>query len=123
MDNYLNQEALIENELKAIPLVEMPYSITANVISHIKKEAQPTLVTWNDFALSFVIALTIVSLWFTVINLPPILLAKIKIQGILLYQDFLVNSDWLVPSLLLSTASILIVLVIGYLFKNIKAYG
>jgi hypothetical protein len=122
MDNRLIQDSQIEDALKTYPLVEMPQDITANVITRIQKNSRPQLITWSDFVLSFVIASCIAALFFTTQNLPPILLAKIKIQGILLYQDFLVNAHWLVPSLLLSTASILIVFVIGYLFKNIKTY-
>jgi len=98
----------------------MPRNITLDVMNHIQKEKRPTLVTWNDFGLSLVIASCIASLWFTFLNLPPILFAKLRIQSILLYQDFLVNSRWLVPSLFFSLAGVLLVITLFYLQKRLK---
>jgi hypothetical protein len=62
---------------------------------------------WNDFALSLVIALCIGALSFVVQSLPPIMLAKLRIQGILLYQHILVNVRWLVPTMLFGLAAFL----------------
>jgi hypothetical protein len=117
MDNRLKQDALIEDALKSQPLALMPRSITVDVMARIQKGAQPALVTWNDFALSFVIALCIGALIFTVQNLPPILLAKLRIEGILLYQQFLVNVRWLVPSLFFGIAALLAALTIPTLLR------
>ncbi|HCR72517.1 MAG TPA: hypothetical protein DIW23_13815 [Anaerolineae bacterium] len=121
MDNRLTQDSLIEDALKTYDLVEMPQSITTNVMSRIQKDVRPTLVTWNDFVLSFVIALCIGALYFTVLNLPPIMLAKIKIQSILLYQSFLVNADWLIPVTLFGIAAFLSALTIPYLGRQLKS--
>jgi len=121
MDNRLEQDSIIEDALKTYPLAEMPQSITANVMPRIQKDARPKLVTWNDFVLSFVIALSIGALFFTVQNLPPILLAKIRIQSILLYQDFLVNADWLIPTLFFGIAAILFAFTIPYLGRQLKS--
>ena len=112
MDNRLKQDALIEDALKSYPLAPMPRDITMNVMARIQKDTRPVLVTWSDLVLSFVIAACVAALWFATQNLPPILLAKIRIQGILLYQDFLVNSRWLVPATMLGLATLLIALAI-----------
>jgi hypothetical protein len=110
MDDRLKQDALIEDALKSYPLAPMPRDITMNVMARIQKDTRPVLVTWSDLVLSFVIAACVAALWFATQNLPPILLAKIRIQGILLYQDFLVNSRWLVPATMLGLAALLAVL-------------
>jgi len=106
MDNRLEQDALIEDALKSQPLALMPRSITANVMVRIQVEKRPVLVTWNDFAIAFVIALTIGALFITAQSLPPIALAKLHIQGILLYQSFIVNARWLVPALFFGLATL-----------------
>ena len=115
MDNRLNPEqknTIIEDALKNYPLVPMPRSITANVMARIQKDVRPALVTWKDFGLSLVIALCFGALLFTVQNLPPIMMAKLRIQGILLYQDLLINAHWLAPTLLFGFAVFLFALTI-----------
>jgi hypothetical protein len=120
MDNRLEQDAPIEDALKSYPLAEMPRSITVGVMARVQKDVRPKLVTWNDFALSVVLALSISAVFFAVQSLPPIMLAKLRIQGILLYQDFLVNARWLVPSLLFVAAAFLSALTIPTLVQLIK---
>lgn len=122
MDNRLTpeQEAQLEDALKSYPLAPMPRSITMDVMARIQKDVRPALITWNDFALSLVIALCIGALFFAVQNLPPILLVKIRIQGILLYQDFLVNARWLVPALMFGLAALFSALTIPYLAANLR---
>ena len=107
MDNRLEQDALIEDALKSQPLALMPRSITANVMSRIQVEKRPTLITWNDFAIALVIALTIGAIFITIQNLPPVAVAKLRIQGILLYQDFIINANWLIPSFFFGSATLL----------------
>ena len=120
MDNRLKQDALIEDALKSQPLAEMPRSLTIDVIARMRTEKRPVLVTWNDFVLSLVIALSIGALFFTAQSLPPIMLAKLRIQGILLYQDILVNARWLVPSLLFGGAAFLSALTIPSLVQMMR---
>ena len=117
MDNRLKQDALIEDALKSQPLVPMPRSITADVMTRIQSDQRPSLVTWNDLVLSLVITVSIGALFFTVQSLPPIMLAKLRIQGILLYQDFLVNARWLVPAAMFGLAAFLAALTIPALIK------
>ena len=107
MDNRLKQDALIEDALHSQTLAPMPRSVTANVLARIQTDKRPAFITWNDFVLSLVIALCIGALFFTLQNLPPVMLAKIRIQGILLYQDFLVNMRWLIPATFFGLAALL----------------
>lgn len=119
MDKKLDQDAWMEEALKSQPLAPMPRSITADVMSRIQstEAKRPAIITWSDFGLSIVIASCLASLWFATQNLPPILLAKLQIQGILLYQDFLVNARWLVPALFFGGAAVLAALTIPSLFR------
>lgn len=115
MDNRLNSEqenVIIEDALKNYPLAHMPRSITTNVMVGIEKDARPALVTWKDFGLSLIIALCFGAALFTVQNLPPIMVVKLRIQGILLYQELLINAHWLAPVLLFGFAAFLFALTI-----------
>jgi hypothetical protein len=123
MDNHLKQNVLIEDALKTQPLVPMPHSVTADVMMRIQKDTRPALLTWSDFALSIVIAACIASLWFAAQNLPPLMLAKIRIQSILLYQDFLVNARWLVPATMFGLAALFAALTIPALYKMTMGNG
>ena len=120
MDNRLKQDALIEDALNSQSLAPMPRSITVDVMARIQKDTRPALITWNDFALSLVIALCIGALFFTVQNLPPVMLAKIRIQGILLYQDFLVNMRWLIPVIFFGLAALLSAMTIPSLIQMVR---
>jgi len=119
MDNRLKQDALIEDALKSQPLAPVPRSITANVMARIQADKRPALFTWYDFGLSLVIALCLGALFFTVQSLPPVILIKLRIQGILLYQDFLVNMRWLIPAIFFGLAALLSALTIPYLRKQL----
>jgi hypothetical protein len=117
MDHKLKQDALIEDALKSQPVAPMPRSITADVMARIQTNKRPTFIAWSDFALSFVIASCLAAFWFASQNLPPILVAKLRIQVILLYQDFLVNSRWLVPTVFFGLAVLLAALTIPSLIQ------
>ena len=117
MDNRLDQDTLIEDALKSHPLAEMPRSVTIDVMARIQNETRPKLITWSDFVLSLVLALSVVAVFFALQSLPPIAIAKLRIQGILLYQDILVNARWLAPSLLFGAATLLSALTIPTLIR------
>lgn len=117
MDPKLRQNALIEDALSSQSLAPMPRSITTHVMARIQKRARPALFTWSDFVLSFVVVSCIAALWFAALNLPPILLAKLHIQGILLYQDFVLNARWLVPAAMFGLATLLSALTIPSLLR------
>lgn len=117
MDNRLKEDALIEDALKSQPLAPMPRPITLEVRRRIQKDARPTVLAWSDFVLGFVIAACLAALWFASQNLPPLMLAKLRVQGILLYQDFLVNARWFVPAALFGLAALLAALTIPSLLR------
>ena len=121
MDNRLEQDALIEDALQNYPLTPMPRDITASVMARIQTTSapRPFQVTWNDFAIALTITLCVVALFFTAQNLPPIMLTKIRIQGILFYQDILVNARWLVPAVLFGAAAFFSALTIPYFQKQL----
>jgi hypothetical protein len=109
MDHRLTpkqQDAFIEEALKSQLLAPMPRSITVNVMARIQVESRPALVTWNDFAIALVIALTVGALLVTFQSLPPVVLAKLRIQGILFYQDLIVNARWFIPALFFGLAAL-----------------
>ncbi len=117
MDNRLKQDALIEDALQNYPLAPMPHDITASVMARIEMEKRPSLFTWTDFAVALVIALTIGASFIAIQSLPPVALAKLRIQGILLYQDVLVNMRWLIPAVLFGAAAFFSALAIPSLLK------
>ena len=124
MDNHLTpkqQDALIEDALKSQPLAPMPRDITASVMARIQVDKRPALVTWSDFAVALVIALTVGALFITAQSLPPVVLAKLRIQGILFYQDLIVNARWLVPAVLFGAAAFFSALTIPYLRKELTS--
>ncbi len=117
MDNRLKQDALIEDALQNYPLAPMPHDITTSVMTRIEMEKRPSLFTWTDFAVALVIALTIGASFIAIQSLPPVALAKLRIQGILLYQDIVVNARWLVPAVLFGAAAFFSALAIPSLLK------
>jgi hypothetical protein len=121
MDNRLKQDALIEEALRSEPMAAMPRSITVDVMARIQKDARPALVTWTDFMLSLVIALCIGALIYAAQNIPPILVVKLRIQSILLYQSFLINARWLVPVTFFGLAGLLSLLTIPYLQRQLRS--
>lgn len=117
MDDRLKQDALIDDALRSQPLAPMPRSVTADVMTRIQVDRRPSLITWNDFAIACVVALTIGALIITFQNLPSIALTKLHIQGILLYQYFLVNMRWLIPATLFGLSAFFAVLTLPTLFQ------
>ena len=119
MDTRLKQDALIEEALTSQPLAPMPRSITLDVLARIQtaEAKRPALLTWNDLLLSVVLAACLAALWFAYQSLPPIMLAKIRIQLILAYQDFIVNARWLIPTITLGLAAILFAVTLPSLYR------
>ena len=103
MDNRLTPEQkdeLIENTLRKLPLAPLPRDLTADVMAQVRDTPLPRFrLTWSDVALSLVIALCILAAWIGLLSLPPLAVLQLRIQAILLWQRFLVNAYWLVPSL------------------------
>jgi hypothetical protein len=105
MDNRLTpqqQDALIEDALNSYPLAPMPRDITANVVSRIRTAPAPRFrLTWADGALSLALTLSLLAAWIGFQALPAMARIQLRIQGILLWQRFLVNADWLIPAVLI----------------------
>jgi hypothetical protein len=124
MDNPLTpekQNALLEEALHTYPVAQMPRDITADVMRRLQTAPapRPFRLTWNDLFLSLVLAVCIGALWFSVQNLPPLVIAQLRKESILLYQQFLVNARWLIPILSFGFAAFLAALTIPYLRREL----
>ena len=109
MDGFLTpneQENIIEDALRSYPLANMPRDITETVMSRIVREpAARFQLTRTDYLLAIVLTLVLGAILLGFQYLPPIVLLQMRIQGILLWQSFVVNYRWLLPltSILLGT--------------------
>jgi len=124
MDNPLTpekQNAMLEDALHTYPVASLPRDITADVMRRIQAvpAPRPFRLTWTDLVLSLVIALCIGAVWFSLYQLPPILVAQIRKESILLYQYILVNARWMIPVLFFSLAGFLSALTIPYLRQEL----
>ena len=125
MDNSLTpeqQNAVIEDALHSYPIAPMPRDITADVMARIQTAPapRPFRLSWNDLVLSLVIALCIGAIWFGLQNLPPLAVAHIRKESILLYQQWLVNARWLIPALSFGLAGFFAALTIPYLRQELR---
>ena len=117
MDNRLTsqqQDALIEDALHSQPLEPMPRDIAAQVMARIQKDARPLIFTWKDGLAFLIVEASLMAILFLAQTLPPIVLAKLHIQGILLYQSFIVNTRGLFPFFLFGVAACLSVWMLVY---------
>ena len=124
MDNPLTPEkenAMLEEALHTYPVANMPRDITADVMRRLQTAPAPRLfrLTWNDLFVSLVLAMCTGALWFTVQNLPPLVIAQLRKESILLYQQFLVNARWLIPVLSFGLAGFLAALTIPSLRREL----
>jgi hypothetical protein len=124
MDNPLTpekQDAILDEALQTYPILQMPRDITMDVMARIQTvpAPRPFRLVWNDLVLTLVIALCLGALWFSLQNLPPLVLAQLRKESILLYQHFLVNARWLVPLLSFGLAAFCAALTIPYLRREL----
>lgn len=124
MDNSLTPEqenAAIEDALHTYPVLPLPRDITLEVMARIQTvpAPRPFHLTWSDLLLSLVLALCVGALWFSLQNLPPLVVAQIRKESILLYQQFLVNVRWLLPALSFGLAGFFAALAIPYLRQEL----
>lgn len=125
MDNALTPEqqtALLEEALQTYPISPLPRDITADVMARIQSAPapRPFRLTWSDFFISLALAICIGAVWFSLQNLPPLLIAQIRKESILLYQQILVNVRWLIPALSFALAAFFAALTIPYLRRELK---
>ena len=124
MDNSLTPEQrnlAMEDALRTYPVMPMPRDITSDVLSRIQTlpVPRPFRLTWTDLILSMVVVVCIGALWFSLQNLPPLVVAQMRKESILLYQQILVNARWLVPALSFGLASFFAALTIPYLRREL----
>jgi hypothetical protein len=124
MDNSLTPEkqtAILEDALHTYPVTSMPRDLTADVMSRIQTipTPRPFRLTWSDLVLSIIISLCIGAVWFSLNSLPPIVIAQIRKESILLYQHILVNARWLIPAFSFGLAAFLAALTIPYLRREL----
>ena len=124
MDNPLTpkqQDFVIEDALHTYPLVPMPRDIAADVMARIQAAPapRPFRLTWNDVVLASVLSVCIGALWFSLDNLPPLVVAQIRKESILLYQQIIVNARWLIPALSFGLAGFFAALTLPYLKREI----
>ena len=124
MDNPLTpekQNAILEDALQTYPVAQMPRDITADVMKRLQTAPlpRPFRLTWNDLFVSIILAICIGALWFSFQNLPPLVIAQLRKESILLYQQFLVNARWLIPVLSFGLAAFLAALTIPYLRREL----
>ena len=101
MDSLLTpneQNEIIEDALRSYPLVIMPKDITESVMARLYNEPAPRFqITRTDFILAIVFTLVLGAIILGFRFLPPIVVLQMRIQGILIWQSFLVNYRWLLP--------------------------
>jgi hypothetical protein len=119
MDNPLTpekQNVVIEEALHTYPVLPMPRDITASVMARLQTTPapRPLHLTWSDLGLSLVFAICIGAVWFSLRNLPPLVVAQIRKESILLYQQLLLNARWIIPVLSFSLAGVLVALTLPY---------
>ena len=124
MDNSLTpekQDLLIEDALQTYPVASMPRDISAEVMSRVQTipVPRPFRFTWSDIALTMILSLCIGAVWFSLNHLPPIAIAQIRKESILLYQHILVNAHWLLPAFSFGLAAFLSALTIPYLRREL----
>jgi hypothetical protein len=124
MDNPLTpgkKNIAIEDALRTYPLASMPRDITVDVMRRIQTvpAPRPFRLTWHDLALGVVISLCIGAIWFSLQQLPPIVVAIIRKESILFYQHLLVNARWLAPLISFGLAGFLAALTIPYLRQEL----
>jgi hypothetical protein len=120
MDNPLTpeqQNILIEDALHTYPLASMPRDLTVDVMARIQTipAPRPFRLAWSDLVLAGFISLCIGALWFSLYNLPPLVVVQIRKESILFYQYLLVNARWLIPVVSFGLAAFLSALTIPYL--------
>ena len=123
MDNPLtSRNSLIEDALHTYPVASMPREITAEVMARIQSvpASAPFRLTWSDLTLAFILTLSITALWFSLQNLPPLVVAQIRKESILFYQYLLVNARWLLPVVAFGIAGLFAALTIPYLGQDLK---
>lgn len=124
MDNPLTPEKqtiVIEDALHTYPVMPMPRDIRADVMARIQTipAPRPFRLTWSDLALAVILSVCVGAVWFSLYHLPPLAVAQIRKESILLYQHLLVNARWLIPVFSFGLAGLLSALTIPHLRQEL----
>ena len=124
MDNPLTpdqQTVAIDDALDTYPIAPMPRPVTSEVMARIKTipAPRPFRLTWDDLLLALIFSVCIGAMWFSINHLPPLVVAQLRKESILLYQYLLVNMRWLIPALSFGLAAFLSALTIPYLRREL----
>ena len=116
------QNASLEDALHTYPIIPIPHDMTVQIMSQIQANPMQARLrlNWNDVILSTVIAICVGALWFSVENLPPLIVAQIRKETILFYQQILVNARWFVPALSFGLAVFFVALSIPILRRELR---
>lgn len=125
MDNPLTpeqQNAAIEDALRTYPVASMSRDLTAGVMARIQAAPapRPFRLTWSDLVLGIVLSACVGAIWFSFQNLPPLVVAQLRKESILLYRQFLINARWLLPLLSFGLAGFLAALTIPFLRQELR---
>lgn len=115
------QNVVIEDALTTYPIAPMPRTVTAEVMACIKTmpAPRPFHLTGNDLVLAVVFSVCIGAMWFSINNLPPLVMVQLRKESILLYQYLLVNIRWVIPTLSFGLATFFSALTIPYLRREL----
>jgi hypothetical protein len=124
MDNPLTpeqQNIAIEDALHTHPLASMPRDMTVDVLARIQTipPPHPFRLAWSDVLIAFVLSLCIGAIWFSIYNLPPLIVAQIRKESILFYQYLLLNARWLIPMVSFGVAGLLLAMTFPYLKREL----
>ena len=124
MDNSLTpekQNAILEEALHTYPVAQLPRDIAVDVMRRIQTipAPRPFRLAWHDLVLALILSLCAGAIWFSVQNLPPIVVAQIRKESILFYQYMLVNIRWLIPAISFGLAGCFAALAIPYLRQEL----
>ena len=116
------QNMAIDDALHTYPLASMPRDISLDVMSRLQTlpTPRPFRLTGSDMVLAFVCSLCIGAIWFSLNNLPPLVVAQIRKESILFYQYMLVNARWFVPMLSFGLAGFFIALTLPLLKQELS---
>ena len=125
MDNSLTpekQNAAIDDALHTYPVMPLPRDVTAQIMARIQAVPvqHPFPLRWSDLLLGLVLSMCLGALWFSLNSLPPLVIAQIRKESILLYQQVIVNARWLLPVFSFSLAGLLTALTIPYLRQELR---
>lgn len=120
MDHRLtpSQNEIIQDALRSYPVSSMPRNLTADVLARIRITSAPRFqLTRNDYILTVVLTVLFSSLLWSLQYLPGQILLQMRMQGILLWQNLLVNARWFLPVVFFSLAACLAALTLPSLYE------